>query len=117
VPPADRFWTKAQQNLNNAAVKRALGLLPEEGETEPRSAEPHTVGQCGTDPETGVPAGVDDDDERIGGFKINRQDGQVIQAEVVPAPVPKRPALPPHQPESNIKIARNASFFGDWKLP
>jgi hypothetical protein len=99
------------ENQYRRATKRALGLLPEEGETMPEPA----TGQNGT----GVPAGVDaDDDERINGYHINRPD-QVIAAEVVPnavitPPVPKRPALPARQPEANIRVATNTSHF-DWK--
>jgi hypothetical protein len=104
---------KAIDRQYTLAVRRALGLL-EDGEREPSRSQ---AGHSGTEASEELPVGVD---EVIGGFRTNReqprQESQVVQAKVVrPTPVPARPALPPHEPESNLKVAVNKSFFSGWK--
>ena len=94
------------QDQYNRAVKRALGILPEDGETRPPRPARHS--------ETEVPAGA----ETTGGYRINREPDTVVEAHVVipaPPPIPPRPSLPPREPEANLKVITHQSIFHDWK--
>jgi len=102
-----------QQNQHNLAIRRALGVVPTEGEA-PTTETESRQGETGT-----VPAGVDG--EMLGSFKINRQQSEVISARIVrpdgkPAEIPPRPALPPHQQPNLLGVVTNKSFF-DFKRP
>ena len=116
-PTCRRFVNMEEIDRQYAkAIRRSLGLLEEES----------AAGQTGTgEPKEELPAGVEDEQETIGGFRINRQQpqpqGQVIEAKIVdptgkPTPVPERPKLPPHQQPNLLGVVVNKSFF-DFKKP
>jgi hypothetical protein len=92
------------ENQYNHAIRRALGVLPDDG-------EPDRPGQNGT-PTEEVPAGVE---ENVGDREQETQvlQAQIVQRKVTTPAVPPRPMLPAHEPEAALRVIRNPSAF-DW---
>jgi hypothetical protein len=75
-------------------------------EIVPRSAEPQRVEQSGTTVQAGV-------QERIGGYRIERETSKIIEAEVVPQPLPRpqrQPARLARQPRALLSVGAEQPF-------